>query len=626
MGFFMDVIKTLRRKPMAIVGLVMLLIVIFLAIFASKIAPYDPYEKADAKAEDILAPPNNEHLLGTDDVGKDVLSQLIYGARVSLIVGFAGSFMSIFIGTMIGLTSGYFGGRVDNLLMRLVDFLMVIPSLPLMLVVISVLGRGLEKIILVIGLLYWTYTSRLVRSLVISLKERQYILRIKSLGASNSRIIFRHIFPQVVPLVVAQGVLSISNAVISESVLSFLGLGDPLTVSWGMMLNFAFARAISRGGWWFFLPPGFAIVWVSLSVILVGTALEEIVNPRLSTHHLFNPRRMVQVKEKKPIISNGKALLNVQNLSVSYLTDEGTALQAVDDVSFHLNPGRSLGIVGESGCGKTTVMLALLRLLPEAGRITQGQVYFNGKDLLQNSEAEMCAVRWAELSIVFQGAMNALNPVRTIESQIIEVMRRHKVVRSKREAETRTAELLDLVGIAPERGNQYQHQYSGGMRQRAVIAMALACNPKILIADEPTTALDVMIQAQITELLKKLREELHLTLILVTHDLGVVSELCDDVLVMYGGNMAEYASSDIVYNKPHHPYTIRLLKAFPDIENLDGDLVSIPGVPPRLDELPLGCRFSPRCHLCEDRCFEEHPRLVQIKEGHFIRCHMFGRR
>lgn len=401
MDFFSDIIKTLRRKPMAIVGLVMLLVVVILAVFAPLLAPFDPYEKVEITADDILAPPNREHLLGTDDIGKDVLSQLIYGARVSLLVGFAGSFMSMFIGTMVGLISGYFGGRVDNALMRLVDFLMVIPSLPLMLVIISVLGRGLDKIILVIGLLYWTYTSRLVRSLVISLKERQYILRVWSLGASSARIIFRHIFPQVVPLVVAQGVLSVSNAVISESVLSFLGLGDPTTVSWGMMLNFAFARAVSRRGWWFLLPPGFAIVWVSLAVILIGIALEEIVNPRLSTYHLFNPRKMVQVKDELGVQLPSNAILSVQNLSVDYFTEEHIQLHAVHDVSFDLHQGDSLGIVGESGCGKTTVMLALLRLLPEAGRITQGQVMFEGKDLLQNSEAEMCAVRWNDLSIVF---------------------------------------------------------------------------------------------------------------------------------------------------------------------------------------------------------------------------------
>jgi peptide/nickel transport system permease protein len=295
--------KTFKRKPMALIGLSMLVFIIIVAIFAPLLVPYSQEELATIKvtADDILAPPDADHILGTDDAGKDVLSQLIYGARISLIVGFSASFMSLIIGSIVGMTAGYFGGRVDTLLMRLVDFLMVIPTLPLMLVIISFWGRGLDKIILVIGLLYWTYMARLVRSQVISIKERHYVLRAKALGASDFRIVFRHIFPQVVPLIIAQGVLDTSTAIIAESSLAFLGLGDPTQVSWGMMLNFAFARAISSEAWWFLLPPGFSIVWVSLSLILIGTALEEIFNPRLKTHHLFDARKMLSMlKVTKP--------------------------------------------------------------------------------------------------------------------------------------------------------------------------------------------------------------------------------------------------------------------------------------------------------------------------------------
>jgi peptide/nickel transport system permease protein len=294
--------NTLKRKPTAIVGIIMLSIVVLMALFAPFLAPYDPEVRVDVQPEDILAPPDTGHLLGRDDAGKDVLSQLIYGARISLIVGFVSSFFSMFIGTTVGLVAGYYGGRVSNALMRFTDFLMVIPDLPLMLVIISVWGRGLWKIILVISILYWTYTARLVRSQVITVKERQFVLRARALGASNFRIIMRHVFPQVVPLIIAQGVLDISSSIIAESTLSFLGLGDPTLISWGMMLNFAFERAISRMAWWFLLPPGFMIVWVSLSIILIGNALEEIVNPRLKTHHLFNPRNMVSLMTGKPIL------------------------------------------------------------------------------------------------------------------------------------------------------------------------------------------------------------------------------------------------------------------------------------------------------------------------------------
>jgi peptide/nickel transport system permease protein len=293
MGQLKGIWRTFRRRPMGIVGTLMLLSAVIVAIFAPWLAPYDPELAIDVKPEDLLAPPDAEHLLGRDDAGKDVLSQLIYGARVSLTVGFTAAFMSMFIGTLVGLVSGYYGGRIGNALMRLVDFLLVIPSLPLMLVFISIWGRGLWKIILVIGALGWTFNSRLVRSQVLSLKERPFVLRARALGASNLRIIARHIFPQVLPLILAEAVLSISDAIIAESSLSFLGLGDPMLVSWGMMLNFAFERAISRMAWWFLLPPGFAIVWVSVGLIMMGTTLEEIVNPRLKTHHLFDPRHMV---------------------------------------------------------------------------------------------------------------------------------------------------------------------------------------------------------------------------------------------------------------------------------------------------------------------------------------------
>jgi peptide/nickel transport system permease protein len=293
MGQLKGIWRTFRRRPMGIVGLIMLLIVVFVAIFAPWLAPYNPNEKIDVEPGDLLAPPDAQHLLGRDDAGKDVLSHLIYGSRVSLTVGFVASFMAMFIGTSVGLVAGYRGGRIDNASMRLVDFLMVIPDLPLMLVLISMWGRGLWKIVLVIGLLSWTFTARLVRSQVLSIKERHYILRARAIGAGRYRIVTRHVFPQVMPIVLAEAVLAVSGAIIAESSLSFLGLGDPTLVSWGMMLNFAFERAISRRAWWFLLPPGFAIVWVSVGLILIGSTLEEIVNPRLKRHHLFDPRQMM---------------------------------------------------------------------------------------------------------------------------------------------------------------------------------------------------------------------------------------------------------------------------------------------------------------------------------------------
>ncbi len=314
------------------------------------------------------------------------------------------------------------------------------------------------------------------------------------------------------------------------------------------------------------------------------------------------------------------AILEVRHLSIDYLGDDGSPMHAVEDVSFEVQKGRSLALVGESGCGKTTTMLALLRLLPAEGRIVSGQILCSGVDLLQISEAEMRRYRWSRVALIFQGAMNALNPVRKIGDQIAEAITLHSPV-DKRTARLRVGELMEMVGIAPDRAGQYPHQFSGGMRQRAMIAMALACKPDVLIADEPTTALDVMIQAQILDLLQHLQEQLGLSVVLVTHDLGVVAELCDDVLIMYGGMVAEYGDIDTIFNQPMHPYTQRLLEAFPDVNAPLATLASIPGYPPPLNALPPGCRFEPRCHRRTDLCAAVTPQVRELKPGHSVACH-----
>ena len=320
--------------------------------------------------------------------------------------------------------------------------------------------------------------------------------------------------------------------------------------------------------------------------------------------------------------ANNIPLLQVKDLCVEYHIPAGV-FRAVDKLSFSLEKGRSLGIVGESGCGKTTAMLALLRLLPESGRIVEGEVLLEGKggqkDILRLSSSELQKFRWNKIAMVFQGAMNALNPVRTVGSQIREALILHNSV-PKNKVEEEIDLLLDLVGVSPVYKNRYPHQYSGGMRQRAMIAMALACKPDVLIADEPTTALDMMVQAQILDLLKKLQHELDLAVVMVTHDLGAVADLCDDILVMYAGMMAEMAPAETIFEKPVHPYTRRLISAFPDINNPKAELASIPGYPPALNNLPKGCRFGPRCDLCTDECNLGIPDIVEVSQGHYCRC------
>lgn len=329
-----------------------------------------------------------------------------------------------------------------------------------------------------------------------------------------------------------------------------------------------------------------------------------------------------------PKLTNAPLLLEVRNLSVDFVSPGNAPARALENVSFTLREGQMLGVVGESGCGKSTLMLSLLRLLAAEGRIVDGQIIFMGQDLLDLTEAQMADIRWKNISMIFQGAMNALNPVRRIGAQIAEAIWRHYPVDDKTTVEARVSELLDLVGISPDRKTQYPHQFSGGMRQRVMIAMALACTPQVVIADEPTTALDVMIQAQILELLSELREKLGVAILFVTHDLGVVAEICDTVLVMYGGVVAEYAGVDAIYNHPQHPYTQELLKAFPDLSKPDEKLVSIPGYPPRLDALPPGCRFAPRCPAAFERCRLAQPALYQLGSNagsageHYASCYL----
>jgi len=314
-------------------------------------------------------------------------------------------------------------------------------------------------------------------------------------------------------------------------------------------------------------------------------------------------------------------LLEVEGLTTHFRLPNAT-VHAVDDVSFRLDDGEALGIAGESGCGKTTTALSLIGLLPSNGRIVSGSVKLFGIDLVKKSPNALRRYRWREIAVVFQGAMNALNPVRRIRDQIAEPLQERLDV-PRREARRRADELLELVGIPAARGSAYPHELSGGMRQRTMIAMALACDPAVIIGDEPTTALDVMVQAQILELFERLRHELGLSLILITHDLSVIAETCDRVMVMYAGKVVEEGPVRTVFPGPRHPYTSKLLGAFPNIHADRRTLDVIPGQPPDLREPPKACRFADRCPMARNVCREVAPPEVRLPDGVRVACHLW---
>jgi peptide/nickel transport system ATP-binding protein len=313
-------------------------------------------------------------------------------------------------------------------------------------------------------------------------------------------------------------------------------------------------------------------------------------------------------------------LLAVEDLHVWFDLGAGRSLHAVQGVSFSLEPGDRLGLVGESGCGKSTTVLAAMGLLPSTATVA-GRVLVNDADVMAGGEPSFRPHRWVDVAMVFQGAMNALNPVRTVGSQIVEALEVHGRAKGA-VAEARVAELLEAVGIQAGRAGRYPHELSGGMRQRAAIAMALACDPKVLIADEPTTALDVMVQAQILELLDGLCGNFGLALVLVTHDLLVVAQLCDRAAVMYAGEIVEHGSVEVLFHEPRHPYTRLLFAATPDLYDSGEKVASIPGAPPRLDRPLQGCPFQPRCPWAFDRCREDRPLLERVGVEHVAACHL----
>jgi peptide/nickel transport system ATP-binding protein len=317
------------------------------------------------------------------------------------------------------------------------------------------------------------------------------------------------------------------------------------------------------------------------------------------------------------------SLLNVENLKVYYFTKRGP-VKAVDGVSLDIRKGQALGLAGESGCGKTTVALSIMKILPSRGKIIDGKILLDNVDITKIPEKQMKQIRWKKIALVFQGAMNALDPLYSLGDQIVEAIMTHEPKIDKKEALSRAEELLELVGMERKRIKSYPHELSGGMRQRGLIAMALACNPELLIADEPGTALDVIVQAQVLSVMEELRKKLNLSVMLITHDLSIIADTCDKAAIMYAGKIVEHADVSDIFEEPLHPYTKGLIHAFPNIKSAKTKISSIPGTPPDLLNPPSGCRFHPRCAYAKIICRKQEPPLRKMKgEEHFVACYLY---
>ena len=587
------------QRFMLILGFVLVGAFIVVAIFAPWIAPYDfNADRANGVLFGTQQGPSADHWFGTTVGGTDVLSRVVYGARTAVEVIVLAVVLSALIGVPLGLVSGYLGGWLDRILVLVMDALYAFPSLLLAIVVSIVLsgGRsgalsGILAAALSITVVFVPQYYRVIRNATLSVKAEPYVDAARVVGVRTPRILKKHIFSNVSQSLPVIGTLNASEAILTLAGLGFLGFGiEPSAAAeWGYDLNKALPDA-SSGIWWTGVFPGLAIVLIVLGATLVGESLNDILNPLLRTRGADNAEAdeaeiehefqeltgdiepSVEVREAAAGPSGDEkrvAALSLSDLAVTFRTD-AAPVHAVNGISFDVAPGEVVAVVGESGSGKSVSSRAVLGLLPSTATVT-GSAKLGDRELLGMSARNLRPIRGDQVSMVFQEPSTALNPVYTVGWQIIEGLQAHQDI-SKKDARKRAVELLDLVGMPdPEqRVDYYPHQLSGGQKQRVVIAMAIACDPDVIIADEPTTALDVTVQAAILELLLSLRDRLGTAIVLITHNMGVVADMADRVVVMYRGNIVEQAPARRLFAEPRHPYTRALLDAVPHLGRENG--------------------------------------------------------
>ena len=616
----------LTANPMTTLGLCLLGVIVLASILAPVLPLPDP--DATETGQRLQEPFDGPALLGTDHLGRDLLSRLMWGTGVSLLVGLAATIAAGVIGSAIGLIAAYYGRWVDSALMRGIDTLMAFPYLLLALAIVAVLGPSLMNALLAIAVVNIPFFARAVRGQALAIQSLDYISAARLSGFSDARIILGEILPNVIPVVVVTMSTTLSWMILETAGLSFLGLGaQPPTADLGSML--ADGRDLIHRAPHVAVLPGLVILALAIGINLVGDGIRDVLDPRLKSGALVRPaaitKRAVAATAKPEGPKDRDALLSVQNLSVEFRVGQ-RVLNVVRDVSFDIGRGERLGVVGESGSGKSVTALALLGLVPSPpGVITGGQAWLNlpdkaPVDLLQAPLRTLQQIRGRRIACIFQDPLTALSPVFPVGFQIAETIVQHQG-KSYTAAKAEAVRLLDMVKLpdAPNKARAYPHELSGGQRQRVMIAMALANRPDLVIADEPTTALDVTTQKRVLQLLDELRREVDAALLFISHDFGVVAEICDRLQVMYGGQIVERGRAEQVFANPAHPYTRALLACVPEIGE-HRQIKAIPGLPPAADDLPHGCAFAPRCALADNACTRPGIALESIASGHDARC------
>ena len=639
-----DLLRRLVRRPLAAISLAYLLAVVLLAVFASELPLQNP-ENIDLLH--ILSKPSSAHWLGTDSIGRDVASRLVYGAQPALFGVLLAVVTALLIAVPVGLAAAM-SQRTDRIAAPVIDLVMSIPGIIILLMVLATFDQSMAAAMVALGVLTSPGLARVVRASALSVVEEPYIAAARVYGLGQVSIATRHVLPRIVGPILVNTSLLAAAALITETGINFLGLGvHPPTPSWGGMVADA-ATVMDEQSWLLAITGGVVAITVA-AFILLGDGLRDTATETWTGRAATASRRGIKrarssataaaagtaagpgVPGANPPASQAEpaddsqpdpdALLSVRQLSVAFPSASGDPLQVVQKVSFDLRRGESVGLLGESGCGKTVSGLAILGMLPDTAQVVGGQVLLHGQDVLSMSKADRRRLRGSTIAFVSQEPMVALDPLFTVGSQVSEAVRRHQRV-SRREARRTAAELLDRVKIDdPARVMKlYPHEISGGMAQRAAIAIALAGQPDLLIADEPTTALDVTVQAEILSLLASLQRDTGMAVLLISHDWGVVGAVCDRAVVMYAGQVVERGPIEDILSRPLHPYSLGLLAADPHFAEPGSRLSTIPGSVPQPAEWPLSCHFSARCPYSSEDCTIAPIPLIEAADGRLTRC------